>query len=283
MKTNAHIENSRRNRQGFTLIELLVAISIIGLLIALVLPAVQNSRESARAMQCKSQMRQFGQALHNFESTYQTLPPGNDFANNARHSWCTRILPFIEQSPLYNDYNWSTKWNNSTVVAGQSNNNVTQMNLAIFRCPSEPNPRVGGIDYGGNFGTSQTGLPVGFSVTDGWEAGALLVINAPVTNPRTTSAGFGEFTDGLSQTFMVFECSGRTTEAGHWGSGTNCLAIETPINDNLEGETIISRHFGGGHASFADGHVVFLSNSTDLTLLGRLATRNRGEVADASF
>lgn len=283
MRANLRPTKSRRFHNGFTLIELLVAISIIGLLLALALPAVQNSREAARAMQCKSQMRQFGQALHNFESTYQTLPAGNDFANNMRHSWCTRILPFIEQSSLFLQYDWTKAWDDSTGIAGQVNSVTTARNLAIFRCPSEFLPRAGGTDYGGNFGTSQTGLPVGFSRGDGWETGALLVLNSQVSNPQTTPAKFGEFTDGLSQTFLVYECSGRVGEAGFWGSGNNCLALETPVNDNVDGESIVSRHFGGGHGLFADGRVIFFSNSTDLTLLCRMATRNGGEVAVGEF
>lgn len=139
---------------------------------------------------------------------------------------------------------------------------------------------MGGTDYGGNFGTSQTGLVAGFNEGDGWEAGALLVINSPVLHPKTRAAKFGEFSDGLSHTFMVYECSGRTTEAGYWGSGTNCLAIEYAINANLDGETIKSRHPGGGHALFSDGHISFFSNSADLNVVSRMATRSGGEIVD---
>ena len=283
MRSTPRFQASRRMRRGFTLIELLVAVSIIGALVSLALPAVQNSRESARRLQCKSQMRQFGHALHNFESSYQSLPAGNDFARDARHSWCTRILPFLEQSPLYIRYDWSKPWNDNTGPPGQTNSDVTLTTLPIFKCPSEPNERQGGIDYGGNFGTTLTGLPLGFGEGDGWESGALLVINARGRRPKTQPAKFGEFSDGLSQTFMVFECSGLTSQGGHWGNGSNCMALEFPINGNSSGQTIISHHPGGGHALFSDGHVAFLSNSTDLTLIGRLSTRNRSEVVDGTF
>jgi prepilin-type processing-associated H-X9-DG protein len=252
-------------------------VAIISVLIALALPAVQSARESARAMQCKSQMRQFAEALHNFESSYRSLPAGNDFINDDRHSWCTRILPFIDQSVLYNQYNWSLPWNDTTNPM-PNNNSITQTNLVIFRCPSEPSERAGAIDYGGNFGTAYTGLFAGFDIGDGWETGALLVLNAKVALPVKNPAKFGGFTDGLSQTFLVYECSGREAEAGHWGSGTNSMGIEYPINGNPGGSTIISHHPGGGHALFADGHVAFLSNSTDMLTLAKLATRNQGEV-----
>ncbi len=283
MRIKTWIQPSPKSRRGFTVIELLVVVSIIGILLSLTLPAVQNSRESARAMQCKSQLRQFGQALHNFESGYQSLPAGNDFANDARHSWCTRVLPFLDQAPLYNRYDFSKRWNDSTGPVGQSNNDVTSKSMPVFTCPSEPIRRPGGIDYGGNFGTSLTGMNAGFDEGDGWEAGALLVINAPGPRAQKRPAPFGEFSDGLSQTFMVFESTGLTSEGGQWGSGTNCMPIEYPVNANALGQTIVSHHPGGGHALFSDGHVSFLSNSTDLNVLGKLATRNQGEVVDGSF
>lgn len=268
---------------GFTIVELLVAISIIGVLVALLLPAVQRSRESARAIQCKDHLRQIGLAIQNFESIYRALPAGNDFTNDDRHSWCTRILPQLDQSVLYNAYNWSAAWNSSAGTGSQTNSTVTSTGIPLFICPSEPVLRGGGGDYGGNFGTSLTGLPVGFGAGDGWEAGALLVLNAVHPNPRLTPAKFSEFIDGLSQTFLVFECAGRKTESGRWGSGTNCIAIEHPVNQNIDGETILSQHTGGGHALFSDGHVSFISNNADLTTLGRLATRNGGEVVNDSF
>ena len=103
--------NSSACRTGFTIVELLVVIAIMGVLIVLTLPAVQQSRESARRTQCRSQMRQFGQALHNFESQYGTFPAGNEFDNQKLHSWCTRILPDLDQAALYYRYDWNQAWN----------------------------------------------------------------------------------------------------------------------------------------------------------------------------
>ena len=263
-------------RSGFTIVELLVVISIIGVLIALTLPAVQHSREAARRTQCRSQMRQFGQALHNFESQQGTFPAGNEFDSSRLHSWCTRILPNLDQTDLYYRYDYTQAWN-----APPGNAAVTAYNLPIFLCPSGIERRIGGGDYGGNFGSSLTGLPPGNGVGQAWESGALLVIKIGGPTERKEPTRIGEFTDGLSSTFLVLECVDRTVISGFWGAGTNCLGIEYPVNgrdDDQSGETIISNHPQGGHALFADGHVAFMSDSTDLIVLGRLSTRAGDEV-----
>lgn len=270
---------NRRSRRGFTLIELMVVIAIIGMLVALLLPAVQNARESARRAQCKNQMHQLGLALHSFESSHRSLPAGNDATNLNGHSWCTQILPFLDQAVLYNRYNWTKPWNDTSGVPGMTNYDVTQTTLPLFLCPSEPSPDPGESDYGGNLGTVGTGMRVGFNYGDGWESGALTYINTSVPTMRSRPVTFGEFSDGLSQTFLVFEVDGRETNGAHWGNGTNCLGIEYPVNLRGLGETISSYHPQGGHALFGDGHVVFVSESADLTVLEYLATRNRGEVA----
>src|SRR6476469_1828653 len=94
------------HRTAFTLIELLVVIAIIGVLVSLLLPAVQQAREAARRTQCKNNLKQIGLALHNYESTYNRLPPGN-FGGIAGCkddglAWSFSILPYIDQAPLYN-------------------------------------------------------------------------------------------------------------------------------------------------------------------------------------
>ncbi len=98
-----------RQRTGFTLVELLVVIAIIGILVGLLLPAVQAAREAARRMQCTNSLKQFGLALHNYASTYKRFPAGsggtqagNPNGNNSRINAMVGLLPFIEESALYN-------------------------------------------------------------------------------------------------------------------------------------------------------------------------------------
>ena len=95
-------------RFAFTLVELLVVIAIIGVLVALLLPAVQSARESSRRMQCTNQVKQWVLAMHNYNDTNLVMPYGpREIPATRRHSWVPAIWPFIEQQGLYNEYNFN--------------------------------------------------------------------------------------------------------------------------------------------------------------------------------
>ena len=128
--------------KGFTLIELLVVISIIGVLIALLLPAVQSAREAARRAQCVNNLKQIGVALFNYENGVGAFPPGYiDYQNNPNNTpdldmgtgwgWAAMSLPNLEQQPLYNAINFSLG------ITHVSNSTGVLTNLTVFQCPSD--------------------------------------------------------------------------------------------------------------------------------------------------
>ena len=151
---------NRRDRNGFTLIELLVVIAIIAVLIALLLPAVQAAREAARRAQCVSSLKQIGLAMLNYESTHTSLPPGTKYQDWG--TWVVFILPYVEQSTLFNAYNFVgdyNTWTGSTLrYGGACNTTVTTTRMNIFECPSDiPSAPLSGIqsyNYVANFGNT---------------------------------------------------------------------------------------------------------------------------------
>src|SRR5712691_7713632 len=123
----------RDRREAFTLIELLVVIAIIGVLIGLLLPAVQKTREAANRMKCSNNLKQFGLAMHNYLSTHTVLPPTGYFpAGGPNVTWSAnaRLLPYIEQENLFRQINFDAPYSTQP--------NVSALRVGTFVCPSEP-------------------------------------------------------------------------------------------------------------------------------------------------
>jgi prepilin-type N-terminal cleavage/methylation domain-containing protein/prepilin-type processing-associated H-X9-DG protein len=210
-----------RRRSGFTLIELLVVIAIIGVLVSLLLPAVQSAREAARRAQCVNNLKQLGLALHNYESTNQVFPAaihggmGRVYCNfTGYHS----ILPFVEQSTLYNAFNFNVSTYSPGVgnyfgwsFAAQSTAMTTQ--VAVLLCPSNRSETAVGATVSAAYGGWTIDKT---TVTDYvFSAGADNYVSPPFLNPaRRGISGIdvwsriAQVRDGLNNTFLMGEAVG---------------------------------------------------------------------------
>jgi prepilin-type N-terminal cleavage/methylation domain-containing protein/prepilin-type processing-associated H-X9-DG protein len=240
---------SWRRRAGFTLIELLVVIAIIGVLIGLLLPAVQKVREAANRMKCQNNLKQIGIALHAYHDSFSVFPPGyvdkltddtqapdNDLGPG--WGWATFVLPYVEQGNLYNQINLST-----TVGVGV-NKTVAQQPVTTYQCPSDPLQQAF-IVYDKSGGTICTVAHGNYIGNNGWmecfSNGGLAAINFPgatdglqgPTGPaavgvfyRNSKINIAAITDGTSQTVMAGERSSNHSPSTWTGAvpGGQCPA-----------------------------------------------------------
>lgn len=256
-------------RRGFTMIELLVVIAIMGVVMSLLGSAVQSARESARRAQCRSNLRQMTQALHNFHSAFNRFPPGNYGFQSLNQSWCTFLLPYIDQSTMFNGLNFS-----SPMTDPGGNLAIAQLPLPLFRCPSALDLFDGQTDYGGIIGSDATGLQPGNARNQAFGCGALVTVNS--ATPDYVS--IRDLTDGSSQTICIAECANRDPPSGAWASGFNIFSQDSNPPNSIHAQEMFSFHPLGVHAARADGSVSFISQSIDLYVLGALCTGNGGEV-----
>ena len=221
------VVRARKPKQwGFTLVELLVVIAIIGVLVALLLPAVQAAREAARRTQCSNNLKQLGLALHNFHDTYNKLPVGTHDDDNRSFCWRTWILPYVEQTAMYNQLQQAGMWvppnmgngangvNVDTVAASEIGgvtaiSDLTKVKLGFFMCPSDTLPEKDNdgyfkTNYCGNMGPA-LGNITGCAVVKGdTQEGVLLMAN---DNNSTWTTSLALMTDGTSNTIMAGEIS----------------------------------------------------------------------------
>ncbi|MGC1272391.1 MAG: DUF1559 domain-containing protein [Planctomycetaceae bacterium] len=200
-----------RNRSGFTLIELLVVIAIIAVLIALLLPAVQQAREAARRTQCKNNLKQLGLAMHNYHDTMGSLPFGEGkdpgVAGGRRHSGFVGMLPYIEQTPLYQQISGSftnaggTTWAPFTASPWDQNYTPFTAKIPAFLCPSDADTTAGGAIGKTNYMFSR-----GDSTWDhnNWAGSGGRGLRGMFTGNHIVRK-FGDITDGLSNTIAMSE------------------------------------------------------------------------------
>lgn len=294
--------------RGFTLVELLVVIAIIGVLIALLLPAVQQAREAARRMSCSNNLKQMGLACHNYMDTHTQLPPGAFYMaspeNWNSHSLFVAILPFIEQQALYDLYNFN--------VAPDSSGNapVRTTPLSAYFCPSFDGDMVanGAANYSKGGVTTYQGVGGVYYNDAALDSNLKSATHGTIPSngvfrfdgPRRAA----EITDGLSNTIMIGDYTHRDATGGNSGFPGNVRVwvIGTITNQALYSAKVIyqdtvnsrrdrnsgvafnhlpftSLHPGGVEFVAADGSVHFVSETIDFDVYRGLATINGSETS----
>jgi prepilin-type N-terminal cleavage/methylation domain-containing protein/prepilin-type processing-associated H-X9-DG protein len=228
-------------RRGFTLVELLVVIAIIGILVALLLPAIQAAREASRRSACQNNIRQLGIAVHNYVDTKKTFPssirpPG--LTPLPRIAGLTLMLPFFEEQAKFDLYDQSKNWFDATKNSkGVTNKEIVNTKIPILQCPSVPEPdRLDGVPENSPW-VQDVGAPSDYAPTifvdkrlrpdpaNPSSASNLVDEAAPPGSPVPPNAGspglgllaynvpakIAQITDGLSKTIMYAESSGRPT------------------------------------------------------------------------
>jgi type II secretory pathway pseudopilin PulG len=289
---------------------LLVVIAIIGILIALLLPAVQAAREAARRSQCSNNLKQISLAMHNYHDTYKTLPIGN--TECCWGTWKIGILSFIEQDNLYQKWTQAcsaTDPSNAYRYGAAANQPVTTATINAFLCPSDiPNAPIGQIkshNYAvnrGNTGYAQQSTLLGVTFR-----GAPFK-SAGCADASKRTVGFAEILDGLSNTLIVGEVIiGQGSDLrgfSWWGDASGFstfLAPNSPLPDRIYSASYCkntppnppcdvststyptmfasrSRHPGGVQVSLSDGSTRFVSETIDISIWRALSTIQGSEV-----
>lgn len=283
--------------------ELLVVMAIISVLIALLLPAVQQAREVARRSTCRNHLKQISLAIHNYEDSHRTIPINTSLnsalsVSDPTRSWLQGILPFIERGDLHN-----------LIVPGGpllQNKPVAELPVSVFACPSDTHTgraaqradvpldwELGLTNYkgcagdnwawgryphassGGRFSGSMNGMAEGNGAICAGRAWPVL------TRMR-------DFLDGASTTFVIGESIVAFTRWSSWFHSNHPVAtcaiplnFGKVLNDHHDWENnngFMSRHVGGAHFAMADGSVRFVSENIDIVTYWKLATLQGGEI-----
>jgi prepilin-type N-terminal cleavage/methylation domain-containing protein/prepilin-type processing-associated H-X9-DG protein len=264
----------RRRLRAFSLVELLVVITIIGVLVALLLPAVHAAREAARRISCSNNLRQIGVGLQHYHEVHGLFPPGGIevrsminpdtgkvYGKSGRQlGWPAFLLPFVEQQPLYDRLDFSKAFD------ATANAVPAAALLSVFVCPSvgqsnELRSGRGPCDYGGIYGeriTSPNSPPKG-----------VMLYNRDIS--------IAAIIDGTTNTLIVSE-DGKAEE-GQWINALNVFDVSCAVNQAPASENDIkSDHPGGANGAFCDGSVRFLAESMDINVLAAISTRAGGEL-----
>lgn len=284
-----------RAPRGFTLVELLVVIAIIGLLVALLLPAVMAAREAARRSQCSNNLKQIGLAALQFEDTYKRLPPGAVWSpsGTAKGSLYVYLLPYLERSALFQAYDFTQTSIDDSTLPG-STTLIASTVIPTLLCPSDPHPKqyfgaLASHNYSASRGPTAVFNNPSCSCPNPWQS----LAQAPLDDPQNFAGPFtrlgtpvrlSQISDGLTNTIFFGEVRPRCSEHGRngWATSNNgngfCTTL-IPINYNSCDDNAAnacnrscnwstelgfrSLHAGGAFFTFGDGSVRFLNQNID--------------------
>jgi len=252
-------------RTAFTLVELLVVIAIIGVLVGMLLPAVQSVRGAARRVNCQNRMANIGLALLSYESAHGVFPVGDSWQNH--HSWNSASLPWLEQKAVYDRLVLDKPFNDAT-----TNAQVGQVSLEAFHCPSSNKEFSGKTDYCG--------------ITGSWDAigsGPTTGSNGIFLSARTArdkGVGINDIFDGTSYTIAVGEGTGvEAINFGFWISGLNCFTHEGKVNvAERNSQDMFSEHSSGANSLLASGAVRLIGEQIEAPVVAALCSRDGAEV-----
>ncbi|QDU60328.1 hypothetical protein Pan216_11670 [Planctomycetes bacterium Pan216] len=314
---------SPKRSLGFTLVELLVVIAIIGVLVSLLLPAVQQAREAARRSQCTNQMRQLGVALQGYHEAHGTLPPGQ--VSNRSHTtsgtcfsvtqqtayapWSVLVLPFLDQTALYDRFNFERRFTSRKDHVGSApNSDLFNEHLGIYQCPTYPSGELevfsstyyavmgGALTHadGSLAGTNDEGFVCTASGdTRGFSNNGVLYLNSRVR--------MSDISDGTSKVFMVSESRNVQVDTkspgwasslsidGAWPYPIGLSSAIDPINSATANNVVRSSrgfgsyHQGGCNVVMADGSTHFLSENMDTFVYRKLGIRDDGQPLESAF
>lgn len=250
-----------RRIHGFTLIELLVVLAIIGILVGLLLPAVQSVREASRKVSCQNRIKNLDLATLSFESTHERFPHGASFQNEI--SWAVFCLPWLGEENLHDRFDFSSKWNEGANFA------LSQKSLPIFSCPTSHKTYDGKTDYSGISGSWRTEIPIPRFHHNG--------IFYPAALSTSTAVEMRTVIDGTSNTICIAEGAEVLQDSdGFWANGKHCFSHEEGgVNASGDpSDEITSEHSGGAFAGFCDGSIRFLSDEISAEIVAALCTRN---------
>jgi prepilin-type N-terminal cleavage/methylation domain-containing protein/prepilin-type processing-associated H-X9-DG protein len=281
-----------KSRSAFTLVELLVVIAIIGILVALLLPAVQAAREAARRLSCVNNLTQLVLAVQNYEMGYRVYPPGTinetgpivNKPEGYHHNWLEQILPYMEESTTYNAIDFNVG------VYDEKNYPVRQVRVELFLCPSD-GERGDDIAL-----TNYAGLHHHVDALIDDDNMGIFFLNSSVR--------YEDVKDGVSHTIFLGEKTNDAKSDYGWMSGTRSTLRNTglPINtelrrrqmarqrygmpaayDDADTQEIVvgtfgAYHPGGANFAFGDGHVRFISETYDIQAFQQLGNRDDGKL-----